>query len=157
MSGPGLRDLLQAVLARDMSLRFRARGFSMTPFIQDGDVITVAPFSGRKPSLGDVMAFIHPRANKLVVHRGLRQQGDAWQLCGDNVTVSDGLVPANNIIGRVNRIERNGKQLRLGIGPERIFIAFFKRQNWPVPGRMYALRVFRPFLATLSKTIMKVW
>ena len=157
LSGSGLRDLLLAVLERDMSFRFTAKGLSMSPFIRDGDVITVSPFSDRKPGLGDVMAVIHPGTNRLVVHRGLRQKGDVWQLCGDNVLTSDGWVPPDNIIGRVNRIERNGRQLRLGMGPERVLIAFLKRKSQSVPGAANILRPLRPLMTTLSRTIMKVF
>ena len=38
-----LTALVRAVLDKGASFRFKAFGVSMTPFIQDGDVITIAP------------------------------------------------------------------------------------------------------------------
>ena len=151
LSGSGLRDLLLAVFDRGMPFRFRARGFSMSPFIQDGDVITVAPFSGRKPSFGEVVAFIHPKTDKIVVHRVLRGQGNAWQLCGDNVSKNDGWVADTNIIGCVKQMERNGRTLRIGLGPERILIAFLKRRNWLATVLSSIFRIRITFLNTLQK------
>ncbi len=60
LSGPDLIELLQAVLDKGVPFRFRAKGFSMTPFIKDGDVITIFPLEGSRPRLGDIVAFTHP-------------------------------------------------------------------------------------------------
>ena len=43
LSGRALAGLMKNVLARDLPFRFRARGWSMSPFIRDLDVITVKP------------------------------------------------------------------------------------------------------------------
>jgi len=43
LSGPSLVELLRSVLDKGVPFRFQAKGFCMTPFIKDGDVITVFP------------------------------------------------------------------------------------------------------------------
>ena len=68
-TGQALAELMQAVLDRGRPFRFRARGWSMAPFIRDGDVIMVAPLDQKLPALGAVVAFIRPNAGNLVVHR----------------------------------------------------------------------------------------
>ena len=130
LSGPGLLDLLQAVLARGVPFRFRAKGFSMSPFIREGDVITVSPLAGRPLGLGEVIAFISPETMRLVVHRVVGRQGDGWILAGDNVRRADGLVELDNLVGRVTSVQRNGRPVRFGLGPERVPIALLSRWGW---------------------------
>jgi signal peptidase I len=64
-----LIELLHATLARGASFRFRTSGFSMDPFIRDGDVITVSALSEGSPGLGDVVAFVQKETPKLAVHQ----------------------------------------------------------------------------------------
>jgi signal peptidase I len=130
LSGAALLELLRAVLARGVPFRFRAKGWSMAPFIRDGDVIRVAPLSREEPGLGQVVAFVRPQTGSLVVHRIVARHGEGYLLQGDNVPEeSDGLVPRASILGRVTRIERGGKAVWLGLGPERRLIAWFSRSG----------------------------
>ena len=49
-------------------------------------------------------------------------------ILGDNSVDAIGeQVPDSNLIGRVIRIERDGKKVWLGLGPERYLIALFSR------------------------------
>lgn len=145
MSGAALQEFLRAVLARGVPLRFKARGFSMSPFIQDGDVLTVAPHPGRRPRSGEVVAFCHPQTGKLLVHRVLARRGGGYLLRGDNTPEADGLIPAVHVLGRVARVERRGRRVRLGQGPERRLIALLARRELLQPVLQRALRVLRPF------------
>ena len=47
--------LTRELLQRDCNVRFRATGTSMHPTIRDGEVVTVAPSSGDRVALGDVI------------------------------------------------------------------------------------------------------
>lgn len=128
LSGKALWELMAAVLAKGRVFRFRARGWSMTPFIRDGDVICVAPFMEKPPAVGEIVAYTQPASEKLVVHRLVRRCGNAWLILGDNSTGAIGeWVPEASLLGRVIRIERDGKKVRLGLGPERYWIALFSR------------------------------
>jgi hypothetical protein len=136
LSGSALAQLMQAVLARGKPFRFRARGWSMSPFIQDGDVITVAPLQSAPPKIGEVVAFIRPGMGNLVVHRVVAWQGTAALIQGDSIQDhSDGLVPQENLLGRVKCIERKGHPVWLGLGPERILIAWLSRSRMLIPAR----------------------
>ena len=102
----------------------------MTPFIQDGDLITVHPIQESLPDIGEVVAFTRPGTGKLVVHRIIRKLTGAVLIRGDGVlTGSDGIIPMGNLLGRVTRIERNNKAVWLGLGPERYLIAWLARIN----------------------------
>lgn len=124
LSEPALKELMQAVLRKNVPFRFRASGFSMVPFIKDGDVLTVTPFKDPPPGLGDVAAFLHPVGGRLAVHRIVAQNKSGYRLKGDGTDAADGLVPQANIIGIIRKVERNGHKVLLGLGPERFLIAF---------------------------------
>ena len=139
LSGQALLELMRAVLRRGKPFRFCARGWSMLPFIQDGDVITVAPLGQALPGTGEVVAFVRPQDGNLVVHRAVGVRGGAALIQGDNwlgedgVVYTDGIIPQANLLGRVTRIERNGRPVRLGLGPERFVIAWLSRTRLLVP------------------------
>jgi len=139
LSAESVLVLLRAVLERGVPFRFRAKGFSMSPFIRDGDIITIHPLAGKKPGTGEVVAFLHPKTGKVAVHRIIRKSGDGFCLKGDNIPDMDGLVPRENILGFVKHIERRGKRAYLGLGPERRLIA--RVSGWkPFVGLVAAVR-----------------
>jgi hypothetical protein len=147
LSGPALLELMRAVLDRDAAFRFRARGWSMAPFIRDGDVITVAPLQGALPRVGEVVAFVRPGAENLVVHRVVARRGTASLIQGDAVAAyKDGAVPVENLLGRVTRVEREGRDVWLGLGPERVAIAWLSRARLLIPLGAWLKRWLNPLL-----------
>ncbi len=147
LSGRVLLELMRAVLARGVPFRFRARGWSMAPFIRDGDVITISPLQDVPPRTGEVVAFSRPGTGNLVVHRVIALRGSASLVQGDGVAgCRDGIVPADNLVGRVTRVERNGCDVWLGLGPERAAIAWLSRAGWLIPVRTWLRRWLRPLL-----------
>lgn len=129
LSSPALIELMRGVLGKGAPFRFQARGFSMSPFIKDGDVITVETLPRGAPRVGHIVAFRHPRSGRLVVHRVVGRKGDAYLIKGDASPEGDGLVPADNILALVTKVEREGQSVRLGIGPARLLIAFLTRSG----------------------------
>jgi signal peptidase I len=148
LSGPALLDLLRAVLDKRVPFRFTARGFSMSPFIKDGDVVTVSPCAPRAIRYGDVVAFVNPCHERLAVHRVVGISQDARLIKGDNTPEEDGWIPPARILGRVTRVERDGKRVRLGLGIERVVIAFLARRGWLAPVMWSVWRVVRPVFKT---------
>jgi len=129
LSGPALAQLLDAVLQRGAPFRFCAKGWSMSPFIKDGDVITVSPLGERAPAIGDVVAFQHSDRGRLVVHRIVGSRNNTYAIQGDSLPQADDVVQPAEILGRVVRVERNGRPVRLGLGPERVLIALLTRSG----------------------------
>ena len=127
LSNRGQRDLLLAIVKRGALCRTRVRGFSMTPFIRDGDVVTIAPLGGRAPRLGDVVAFVRAATGQLAIHRVIGHATDGWRIGGDRSDEPDGIVEPRSIVGRVVRVERGGRRVRLGLGGERAFVALLSR------------------------------
>jgi len=129
LSGTALGFLMKDVIGKKRPFRFQARGFSMSPFIKDEDVITIFSCSHRSPRLGDVVVYLQPESRKLIVHRIInREKGDCCTK-GDSMDSPDGWVPEDKIIGWVGRVERKGKPISLGMGPERIAVAILSRTS----------------------------
>jgi signal peptidase I len=123
-----LRDMMQATLERGRPFRFRALGSSMAPFIRDGDVVIVHPLLGRKPGVGQVVAFIHPGNGSVLVHRVIQRRGSVYLIQGDNLPgENDGSVPEKNILGRVTQAKRDGHGIWFGQGMAGFWIAGLSR------------------------------
>jgi hypothetical protein len=148
LSGPGLLDLLRAVLDKGAPFRFGALGFSMSPYIQDGDVVTVSPCAAPAIRRGDVVAFVSPCHERLALHRVVAVGQQAYLVKGDNTCEEDGWISPARILGRVTRVERDGRPVRLGLGAERVLIAFLSRRAWLEPLMATGWRVRR----VLSRT-----
>jgi len=129
LSGEALGELLRSVLAKGMCCRFRVKGFSMSPFIRDGDVVTVAPLGSGGPALGDVVVFVSVRGGGPIIHRIVGKVDGAYLLKGDNLPESDGMVPPANILGYIKAVERIGKRISFGLGPEKVLIALLTRKG----------------------------
>lgn len=143
VSSAAFAELMAAVLEKNVPFRFTAPGFSMTPFIRDGDIITIAPGSARLRA-GDVVAFMNPCCGKLTVHRILHVSPAGYLIKGDNAPEPDGLVPVSIILGRVVRVEHDGRRVRLGLGVERVVIAWLSRRGWLMPAVWTVWRVIKP-------------
>ena len=134
LSGLALLELMRAVLAKGVPFRFCARGWSMAPFILDGDVITVSPLRQAKPRLGEVVAYVRPGTGNLVVHRVIARRAGAAIIQGDNrLENNDEVIGLENILGRITNVERNEQPVWIGLGPERIFIAWLSREKLLIP------------------------
>lgn len=128
-SGEALCRLIGAVLGRKESLRFEVKGSSMGPFIKDGDIVTISPLNGSSSFFGKIVAFNNLRTKKLVIHRIIGKTGNRYILKGDNISDIDGLISRENILGAITRIERQDKELRLGLGRERVIVAFVSKMK----------------------------
>jgi hypothetical protein len=127
-----MMELLRAVHDKGAAFRFKAAGFSMTPSIRNNDVITISPLKEIPPAVGEVVAFRHPRSNRLLIHRVVRKKHGTFFFRGDNLRQTDSHIPRENILGVVTRVERRGRVLSW---PDRF--------RHPLRARLY----FRGYLA----------
>jgi hypothetical protein len=152
LSGEALLELMQAVISKGVPFRFCARGWSMAPFINDLDTITVSPLGSKKTGVGEVFAYVHPFNGKLIVHRAVAKADAGLLFRGDGVPdVFDGVVPFENLLGRVTRIERKGRQVWLGLGPERYLIAVISRLGLLIPLRRWLKPFFHFFRGRIDQ------
>ena len=106
-----LVELLQAVFDKEKCFKFRTIGLSVFPFVKNNDVVTVCPLQGTLPNLGDIVVFIHPRTKKLVVQRLIGENKDSYLIKENSVKVKYSSIPKLKILGRVEKVERNGKEV----------------------------------------------
>ena len=126
-SNVNFKDLLGALLSEGRAVRFRASGFSMFPFIIDGDFLTISPLGGFGLEVGSVVAFRRAEDNGIAVHRIVGRGKDYFLIKGDNVSGVDGYIPRRNLLGFVSKIERGKRVIRFGLGRESLFIVFLSR------------------------------
>jgi hypothetical protein len=135
LCGLELLDVVTSLITRGASVRFRAHGLSMLPFIRDGDVVTLVPVQDRPVRIGDVVAIRNSVGNNLILHRVVRKMPGGYLIQGDNAAVADGIFPARAVLALVKRVERDGRGVRFSQGWSGMLIAacvgsgFMKRWN----------------------------
>jgi signal peptidase I len=109
-------DLAGEILASGRTLHFRARGVSMRPCIQDGDLLEIQSIREQDIRIGDIL-LINLARRQLLVHRVVRiliRWGQkTFLLQGDAAPKKDGYVPFDQVLGQVISIERNDKHVNL--------------------------------------------
>jgi len=128
LSNSDLLKLSGSLIERGASIRFRAKGFSMRPFIQDGDLITVSPLRNYPARVGDVV--LYKTANdRAIVHRVIlktRIDGRAiFFVKGDANLSRPEEAARESVLGRVTAIERNGRERKLDTKLNRIIGLLF--------------------------------
>lgn len=139
-----LANLIRDTVTKRKILSFNAPGSSMAPFIHSGDKIFVAPVAQVSIRTGDVLAFVHPDNGRVLAHRVVRITDGQFFAKGDNVSGGgDGWFSFADVLGRVVRIQRNGKERRFGFGLEKLLIALLSRRNILAPVFNFLRRIKR--------------
>lgn len=115
LSNLGQLELLRAMMERGLPFRTRVLGTSMKPAVRDEDIVTIVPLGDCDPEVGEVVAFVPSDADRLVLHRIVSRESAGWLLRGDNCSKGDGVIGREGILGRVVRIEREGRDVRFGL------------------------------------------
>ena len=149
-----LMELIRAVHEKGASFRFMATGGSMTPSIRNNDFLTISPLEGMPPFPGEVVAFRHPRSDRLTLHRVYEVKKNTFSIKADNQNVVDAVISIDDILGVVTRVERGEK---VKFWPDRF--------NHPVRTRFYSKiylritrirRLFRILLRPIKKRIKQI-
>ena len=113
-----LLELSKDIFRKGKSARFQAKGWSMRPFIRDGDFIVVSPIENSSIKTGDVV-FCITTENKVIVHRVIKKHKKdkdnriTMLIKGDATFSSPEKVEMQNVLGKVVEVERNGQKKRL--------------------------------------------
>lgn len=154
LSGVTLRELTRTILNRGKAFRFTAHGYSMAPFICDGDVILVSPLD-TPPSLGEVVVFVNPESQRLTVHRVINLAVSGFVIKGDNLTKQDGVIAGDCLLGRVSRVERAGQTVPGVLGRAGMIIAVLSRYNLLLANRK-AYNTLRHVVAALLRHLQSL-
>jgi len=129
LSGSGMAGLIAAALEKGKHFKFMVTGFSMSPFIKNGDVAVISPFKHRHMGVGDVVACLDKNSQKLMVHRVIGKKNTMVYLKGDNTLTEDLPVHKDQVLGYVSKLERNGKNITFSLGPGKRMIALLSRMG----------------------------
>ena len=130
--------LIESLLSEGLGFRFRARGRSMQPTIQDGEILHVKPVSAEKLRKGDIVLFAegkHFRAHRLVV---VDRERSVFLTRGDAGGQMDAPLCLEQILGRVVAKEDNsgGKPHVVQLCGTRARTAFLTMQSRNAVSRM---------------------
>ena len=120
---PDFLEQARQLLSRSLPIELRMSGSSMSPAIEDGDIITLEPVSEEPIKQGDIVLY-QSRMDTAVIHRIIRLERSSAERCivtrGDAASHNDSPVPLHRILGRVKRVERAGERIKMVI-PKRSF------------------------------------
>jgi hypothetical protein len=104
------------LLSQGYGVRFRPGGHSMRPTIRDGEAVTVEPVEPGAVERGDIV--LYRTARGLIAHRVvlIERREDStlvFHLRGDASASCDAPVQAEQILGTVVSVERDGRTVSL--------------------------------------------
>jgi signal peptidase len=149
--------VIEEALTTGTTVRFRAEGTSMYPTIRDGEAISIAAVSPEEVVRGDVL--LCRQGKRVLAHRvvGLSTAGAVrvFELRGDAKAGCDAPVGADDVMGKVIAVRRNGRLVRLCGLPARLrhtartaasrAKSFFVSTATTLFGAMFSWRSRRPF------------
>ncbi len=102
----------------------------MFPFIKDGDILTISPYKGLNPEIGDIAAFFNSITNKLTIHRIIGIADKKYMAKGDCCFRNDGYQMKHHLIGTVTDIKGSSNKAIFSIHPKiKKIIALFSIIN----------------------------
>ncbi len=109
-------DISRDVLQRGLAVRFTATGESMKPFIKNGETITVLPVDCAGVKKGDIL--VYALGNTVTVHCVAKvlkcvSRSPVFILRGDLMSSDDEYVQCEQVLGRVQSVERKGRAVTL--------------------------------------------
>lgn len=103
------RELLTNLLKKTGQARLRVAGSSMVPTLRIGDTILIQASDQLLPDVGELVTFM--QGNVLCTHRVAAVSGSKLVTRGDGNRYDDSPIEFDMCLGRVVRVERNGRTL----------------------------------------------
>lgn len=130
-SSESLPVMIEAIHNAGGVFRFRAKGGSMSPFIKNGDILSIGVCDFSRLQCGKILAFLHQDNSgekRVIVHRLIQRGRSGFIFKGDNMAVRDaGPVLSGQILGEVIQVERDGGHIHLGVAGAGRIIALLSR------------------------------
>lgn len=134
-----------------MSMFFAAyTGVSMKPTLREPELMEIVPYDKRPLRVGDVVFFLSPQADQLVVHRIVRVSPAGIYTLGDNNTEEDAFIlQPESIKGRVVAAWRGQKRRKIAGGLQgRLTNRWLRWRRVPYRG---VSRLLHPLYHALSR------
>src|SRR5450755_4579213 len=97
-------ELADELMTSRLGFRFQARGRSMWPLIDDGEILHVQPATTATLKVGDIVLFRQGakfKAHRIIAKKQGQQQKDEFITRGDASAEVDGVVPGGQIVGKI--------------------------------------------------------
>jgi len=126
---PDFLEQARQLLSKSVPIEIRMSGSTMSPTIEDGDVVTVEPITTGPLAAGDIILYNSLR-DTAVIHRVVRveRRGSSERAVitrGDAASQNDIAVPVHRILGKVKQIDRAGEQITLSRADYKVHFKFF--------------------------------
>lgn len=134
------------------------RGTSMRPALSEQDLLEIAPYGERSAQPGDVIVFVPPDRELLVVHRVVSVDSDGICTRGDNAAREDAwLVLPTDVIGCVVAAWRGARRRRVAGGRAGQRVACLNRGRIALDRALS--RALRPLYHILSESSLarRLW
>lgn len=97
--------------AEDYRFKLQCPGSSMAPFIRHDSLLTIAALQPSQAlETGDIVLAAMHKYRRIVVHRIIARKKKRYQVKGDNNLESDGWFNREDLLGRIEAIEFNGRR-----------------------------------------------
>lgn len=139
----------QILLDHNKSIKFKARGSSMRPYIKDGDIVEVEPVNHSQIKKGDILLF-RGDLERLYLHRILKTKGNEFVLKGDSSKTVDGVIGPEKIIGRLISITKKNTTIKVNSSLSSLFSL-----SWAWYGlRSFIFNLAKPGIKCLQQTLL---
>jgi signal peptidase len=139
------------LLERKHSIRFKANGSSMRPFILDGDSVEIQPVNHPDFKRGDIV-FYQLSSGRFLVHRVVQVHDHRLLIHGDANLEPDGWVDPDQVMGMAVAAHRKGKRIDLTsawrTGTGRLWVIFTPLRCRLQPWLQIIWRKFRGGIAS---------
>ena len=110
---------------------FHAFGRSMLPFIHNGtDLVTLGPVVG--PIEKNDVVFYRRDNGKFILHRVIRVRKNSFDLCGDNQYCVEKGIRKDQILAKLVRLERDGKEIDTKSAKATLFCALLPARRFMI-------------------------
>jgi len=92
-------QVVTEIASTGIGFRFQAKGRSMLPTIQDGEILHVRPVDPTSIKTGEIVLFCDGDGFK--AHRVIRKERRSFITCGDTSAHADGKIRIDQVVGRV--------------------------------------------------------
>lgn len=143
LSGQAFGSLIKTLAEKNASITFKATGNSMFPNILHGDILTVTPYQGRVPIVGDIVCVSNTATGQVIIHRIINICHGRFLIKGDSIFRCDGLFDPEHILGYVVHITRNKKTMQIRRS-QNLRHAFFSKFRLFSLSRLFLPRWIKP-------------
>lgn len=110
---------VELLLKNGKPVQFPISGWSMYPFLSDGDSVTVSPINLQDLKLNQVVLYRRDNG-PLVLHRIIDIKDDGLYLCGDNQFDIEGPLRNNQVFGKLVSFSHKQKLIQTDSFPYRV-------------------------------------